>query len=246
MNRLLLIVPALIIYLTGNASAQLLGVQFAPSGTTPFAGPGVLGETSYTVVSSFGTGISIGDGLTLDFTTPDNTTGIISQTGAGSPNSLFAGLAYSDDNNSTEGTFSFTIHGLVGGAEYELAGYGGSSDAATDSAAFSGALNGLTVGQVNYPNGTPVSRNSFVLGDETDTAADYVQGTDPAGNYVTSFATASPGGTLTFSVSGISSYSAYTVVNGFAIEAVPEPRTWALFGLGALVLLAIRRHKLAR
>jgi hypothetical protein len=35
-------------------------------------------------------------------------------------------------------------------------------------------------------------------------------------------------------------------VNGFAIEALPEPSTWALAGLGALVLLAVRRHKLAR
>jgi hypothetical protein len=246
MNKILLIVPALLISLAGSASAQLLGVQFAPSGTTPFAGPGVLGETSYTVVSSFGTGISIGDGLTLDFTTPDNTTGIISQTGAGSPNSLFAGLAYSDDNNSTEGTFSFTIHGLVGGAEYELAGYGGSSDAATDSAAFSGALSGVTVGQVTYPSGTHVSRNMFVPGASSATAADYVQGTDPAGNYVEDLATASPDGTLTFSVSGVSGYSAYTVVNGFALEAIPEPRTWALAGFGALVLLAVRRRKLVR
>jgi hypothetical protein len=246
--KILFIVSALLISLAGSASAQLLGVQFSPSGSTAVAGPGVLGETSYAVVSSFGSGIDIGDGITLDFTTSASSSDIISQTATGSPNSLFAGLAYANNGGTSgsTGTITFTLHNLTDGGEYELAGYGGSSDAGTDSAAFSGAIQGVTVGQVTYPSGTHVSRNSFVLGAETATAATYVQGTDPAGNYVEDMAMASPSGTLTFSVTGLSSYSAYTVVNGFAIEALPEPGTWALVGLGALVLLAVRRHKLAR
>lgn len=217
----------------GTAAAATIiagiGVDIGTAGPA-FTGMGVLGETFVGTSGANQTNTVIGtngaDNVTLtlssSFTDSGGFAGNLDQNTTGSPNALFRDfVAAGNDSSGTapQGTISLTISGLTPNALYSLVAYAGSSNGG-DSTQFTGAL----VGTVNAME--TASRNVFQAG----------------GNYLLNPSVAASGtGTIAFTATP-GAGNRFAIVNGFGIQAVPEPTSVALL-LGALGIVILRRRR---
>ena len=131
------------------------------------------------------------------------------------------------------GIATITLSGLTDGTQYDFYLY------AVNNGGSVGAK--ITAGGTSYysTNQTAVeyaASPGFVQGTATTT------GTRSVANYVKFSGLTSSGTNLTVTVDGDSDY--YPAFNGFQIQAVPEPATWALLAGGMTVVTILRRRRL--
>ena len=139
-------------------------------------------------------------------------------------NDLYRDFIFENNTgNSPDITLTLTGPGVAASTDYILTFYAydsGDNSRRTGIAGISGTT-GTTLGPViNLATGVP------------DTLDEYA---------VTGTFTSDGAGTLTFGIDGLPGGGERTVLNGFQLEAVPEPSTTALLGLGGLALILRRR-----
>jgi hypothetical protein len=145
----------------------------------------------------------------------------------GSNNDFYRDFIFDNNNASPDMTLTLTGPGIASITAYVLTFYAYDSGDASRKTGFSGIS-----GTVGTTLGPVISQGTGV----PDTLAEYaVTGT------FTSSDDGDGSGTLTFGIDGLPNGSERTVLNGFQIDAVPEPSATALLGFGGLALILRRR-----
>jgi len=236
MLKLFSFVVALAATLATSHAGVLIGVQFKGDGTALTSGQtaGVVAQANWNVQT---TQTAIATPL-LDST--GATTGVIytlsasfaekwnTGTGSTTPNRTL--LSGKIGNNAVPATLSINLSGLTDGTGYDFYLY-----TVSDNNTRSDISAGGTTYYITDQNGGVDYTGVFVQGTSTNSAA------RTTANYVKFSGLASSGGNLTISINEVDYHVGY---NGFQIQAVPEPATWALLAFSLTSVVIFRRRRL--
>lgn len=219
-----------------TAPAQLINIDFIGSDMTGAAVLGSGGDTwNYFNTAASGTpaggalvnSSNAATGASLSYFTPDLADGFnFSADGTANPAALFDGIAGGTNGGGGSGfaqiTFNFT--GLAPNTAYDIVAYGASQTGTDRGTHFFPTVGGAIAGS------TTGASTTIAAGDGV--------------SYATFQLTTDGSGDLTIHKNFNSATSAQGPVNGFQLQQVPEPSTFALAGFG-LASLALRRRRRA-
>ena len=213
--KILCILSVALAAVSSTHATDLLAIDIN-HGTSPTEA-GFTGQNSSGVVHS----TTAGD-ITVSFTGQQGT--FDRGASGGVNNDLYRDFIFENNTgNSPDITLTLTGPGVAASTDYILTFYAYDSGDATRRTGIAGisGTTGTTLGPV-ISQGTGVP----------DTLDEYA---------VTGTFTSDGAGTLTFGIDGLPGGGERTGINGFQLEAVPEPSTTALLGLGGLALILRRR-----
>lgn len=226
----------------GRATATLVDVDFSPGAGPAQSGAAVLGSAGdiwNNIGAGSGTAVALNDvtgaATTVTLTYSSNFGG--SNAGGSAMDAATSNLM--QDYLAMNG-LSFTIAGLSPSSAYQIALYGAGDQNSLNGAANGGQGTLFTILQTPSPT---VFGTTSEVNPSAPTTGDRKISDGPGVAYVLLTANSDATGALKVNVNYNSTSFSTAPVNGFQIQAVPEPTSLVLVGIGGIGLCLLRRKQ---
>jgi hypothetical protein len=228
-----------------QASATLVDVDFSPGAGPAQSGAAVLGSAGdlwNNLTAGSGTAVAL-----TDVTGAATAVTLTYSSGFGGSNAggsvMDAGTSNLMQDYLAMNGLTFTIGGLTPSSSYKIALYGAGDQNSLNGGATGGQGTLFTILQTPSPT---VFGTTTEVNPAAPTTGDRKLSDGPGVAYVLLTANSDATGALKVNVNYNSSSFSTAPVNGFQIvEAVPEPASMCLLGIGGVAMFLVRRRKVA-